>query len=247
MRSSTCRAFLIALCAATAGGATEGPNSAAEVVDRYLEARGGADRWRDLQALELSGTYAAFSQRAPFTLIRRRGDLYRLDFELLGSPAIRARDEVGPWMLHGLLQPEAGRVDEPYKGQLEREATFGLLLLDHAERGVGVELIGRGAIDGIETYELGVTFTDGRKELWHLDAESYLEVAIDSEVVDLTQFQEPVAQRTFFSDFRPVEGLVLPHSIEIEFGARLESMNVESVIVDPPLDSSRFQLDAGGE
>lgn len=248
MRAIVFKAPVLALLAATAGGTTDTPESAEAVVDRYLEARGGAERWKELQALELRGTYAAFSQRSPFTLIRRRGDLYRLDFELLGSPAIRARDEAGPWMLNGLLQPEAVRVDEnPYKSQLEREAIFGLLLLDYAERGVEVELIGRGDVDGIETVDLEVTFADGRKEIWHLDAASYLEVAIDSEVVDLTQFQEPVAQRIFYSDFQPVEGLILPHSIEMEFGARLESMTVESVVVDPSLDSSRFELDEGGE
>ena len=223
-------------------------DSVATVVDRYSRARGGVDRWKQVETLELKGSYAAFSQRSPFVLIRKRGDLYRLDFELLGSPAIRARDEQGPWMLNSLLQPEVVRVtDEPYNSQLRRESVFEPLLFDYASKGIGVELIGIGEVDGIETIDLALTLPGGQEELWHLDTETYLEVAIDSEVVDLTQFEEPVSQRIFFDDFRPFEGLVIPHSLEIEFGARLESMTIEEVIVNPELESSRFQMPSAGE
>lgn len=228
--------------------ADDPPESVATVVERYAQARGGVDRWRQVETLELMGSYAAFSQRSPFVLVRKRGDLYRLDFELLGSPAIRARDEQGPWMLHGLLQPEAGRVtDEPYDSQLRRESVFEPLLFDYASKGIGVELVGLGEVDGIETIDLALTLPGGGQELWHLDTETYCEVAIDSEVVDLTQFEEPVSQRIFFDDFRPVDGLVIPHSIEMEFGARLESMTIEEVIVNPELESSRFQMPSSGE
>ncbi|MEJ2086153.1 MAG: hypothetical protein P8Y44_10815, partial [Acidobacteriota bacterium] len=159
-----------------------------------------------------------------------------------------ARDKQGPWMLNSLLQPEVVRVtDEPYNSQLKRESVFEPLLLDYASKGIGVELIGPGDVDGIETIDLALTLPGGQQELWHLDTETYREVAIDSEVIDLTQFEEPVSQRIFFDDFRPVDGLVIPHSIEIEFGARLESMTIEEVIVNPELESSRFQMPSAGE
>ena len=66
----------------------------ADVVRRYLEVRGGAERWRALSALELTGIYSAFSFHEPFRLIRKSGDQYRLDYVVLGSPATRARDAV---------------------------------------------------------------------------------------------------------------------------------------------------------
>jgi len=239
---------LLALIGSTAGSTAQQPPSIETVVGRYLEARGGADRWRKLQALELKGSYAAFSQQSPFVLIRRRGDLYRLDYDLLGSPAVRARDGDGPWMLNGLLQPEAVRVTEdPYKGQLERESIFEPLLLDYSSKGITVDLVGAGDVDGVETIDLTIRLPDGTKELWHLDAATYLEVAVDSEVVDLTQFAEPVQQRAFFNDFRSVDGLMLPYLIELEFGARLESMIVEEIGVDPELDTTRFQLVSDGD
>lgn len=215
--------------------------SAEEIVARYAAARGGTERWQQVQSLRATGSYSAFSFKAPFTLIRQRGDLYRLDFEMLQTPAVRARDGEGAWALHKLLWPEPTRlVDSPYIPQFERESTFASLLLDHDARGLAVESLGPGEIDGIATIGLKITLADHREEIWHLDADTYLEVAIESRVVDFTQASEPVRQRTFFDDFRPVDGLVLPHWVEHEFNHRLESMTIESWEVNPALEPELF-------
>ncbi len=214
---------------------------AAEVVARYLEARGGAERWRAVSALELTGIYAAFSFQEPFRLIRKSGDRYRLDYVVLGSPAVRARDGEGPWGQDPLLQPEAARIaEDPYKSQLERESFFGLVLLDPESRGVVVELIGEGEVEGQATVDLRLTFPGERQEIWHLHAESFLEVAVDAQVFDHTQSAEPMRRRSFYDDFREVEGLMLPFQVDHEFGARLEAMTVEQARVNPQLDDSEF-------
>lgn len=215
--------------------------TAEEIVARYVAARGGAEQWARVRTLRAVGSYSAFSFKNDFTLLRQRGDLYRLDFEMLQAPAVRARDAEGVWALDKLLWPEPTRVgDTPYAPQLERDAVFGSLLFDYSKRKVVIELIGPGDIDGIATIGLKVTLPDGREETWHLDAETYLEVAVEREVVDFTQASEPVHQRTFFDDFRPVDGLVLPHWVEQEFNHRLESMTIEHWELNPELDPAAF-------
>lgn len=215
--------------------------TAEQVVERYSAARGGTQRWRELESLRLSGTYSAFSEESPFTLLRQRGDLYRLEFSLFGAPAIRARDGQGAWGQHALLFPEAGRIDEgPYKTQFEREAAFGPVLLDWKERGLVIERAGSGEINGHPTLDLAVTLADGQNETWHLDPQTFLEVAVDSQVMDFTQLPEPMLQRAFYTDFREVDGLVLPFRIDWEFNARLESMSVDSAETDVRIEAARF-------
>lgn len=237
-----CRAAtLCALASLLATAALAEAPSAAEIVERYVAARGGAERWAAVESLELSGAYAAFSEKAPFTLLRGRGDRYLLQFTLLGSPAVRARDGEGPWWVHGLIQPEAARITEgPYKSLLERESIFGPALLGHEARGWKVEAASAGDVDGRPTVNLEVTLPDGAKETWFLDAETYLEVAVDSQVIDYTQGPKPMRQRAFFDDFREVDGLVLPFRVDFEFGARLEAMEVERASVGGAVDDSRF-------
>lgn len=215
-----------------------------EILARHAAARGGAERWQAVESLRFSGTYAAFSETSPFTLERRRPHLYRLGFDLLGASAVRARDAEGPWMLHKLLSPQpAGVTDDPYKSQLERESLFPLELLD--EKNAHVVFAGEGEIAGQPTLMLRATVSEPgatwqSEETWHLDPETYLEVAVDSQVFDFTQKEEPMRQRVFTSDFREVEGLVLPFLVEWEFGARLESMTVESVAINPELGEGFF-------
>ncbi len=233
--------LLVVACCGSGHVASAEELSAAQIVARYIEACGGAERWRGVGAIEMTGTYSVFSKRSEFRLIRKRGDLFRLDFDLLDAPSARARDAAGPWMRHGLLKPVAGYVgDHPYKAQLERESLFPLVLLDYAAKGISVESLGSGEVDGVATLDLKLTFPDDSTETWHLDAESFLEVAIDSQIVDHTQAGEPMSQRAFFDDFREVESLTLPHQVELEFGARLESMTVARVDVDPVLDDVSF-------
>ena len=75
-----------------------------------------------------------------------------------------------------------------------------------------------------------------------LDATTWLEVAIDATVYDYTQGPQPMTERTFFSDFREVGGLVLPHHVAIEFGARLEEMTVEKVVLGAEIDDDHFRF-----
>jgi hypothetical protein len=242
MKSGTL--FVLTLGALATGSATLSAGvelTAGQVVARYLEARGGAEAWRQVETLELKGVFSVVSQRSDFTLIRQRGDLYRLDYSMQNVPATRARDATGPWMLNPWLQPEVGRVTEdPYKKQLERESLFPLLLLDYEKKGVQVESLGPGDIEGIATVGLKITLADGQEEIWHLDAESFLEVAADSQIYDYTQLAEPMQQRIFYDDFREVEGLELPFQVEWEFWARLETMTVMEVTINPDIDRSRF-------
>lgn len=230
----------VALCSFGLSASAEPPSLEA-IVAGNLEARGGGERWRAVGSLHLAGTYAAFSDYEPFELVRARGDLYRLEFSILGGPAIRAHDSVGPWWRHPLLQPESGRLEEgPYKAMLEREALFGPILLDYSDRGIEIEVVGPSEIEGIEALELVLTFPGGSQERWFLDPVSFREVAAEAQVHDFTQSPEPLRQRTFFDDFREVTGLVLPHRVEIEFGHRLETMSVEKAAVDLELEPTTF-------
>lgn len=49
-------------------------------------------------------------------------------------------------------------------------------------------------------------------------------------------------ERAYFSDFRKVDGLVIPHRIEKEFGARHTVTKVERIRVNPDLEDTVFAM-----
>jgi hypothetical protein len=51
-------------------------------------------------------------------------------------------------------------------------------------------------------------------------------------------------ERAYFSDFRTVEGLVIPHRIEKEYGARQTVTKVERIRVNPEMEDRVFAIPA---
>ena len=241
--------------------------NARDVVKRFLAAR-RADRWQDIETLEISGTYHAFSETSDFLMRRARAqpgdthDLFYLHYTVFEAPAVRAVDAEGPWLQHTFLSPQAVRTTAvpqlaAYTPQMLREAVFGPLFLRVESAGLSVERAGTSEINGRPTVDLKVIFpkpespnsVDGEEprdleapvEIWHLDPETFLEIAVDSQIVDYTQGGQPFRQRAYFSDFREIgDGALMPFHVELEFNARFESMTVGQVDVNPGSDPSVF-------
>jgi outer membrane protein assembly factor BamB len=230
-----------------------------KLLEHFLIARRG-DRWQGIRSLEMTGTYHAFSETSDFVLRRARAasaggqDLFYLRYTVFEAPAVRAVDAEGPWLQHKFLSPEPVRtIANPevaaYTPQMLREAVFAPMLLRAGVAGRTLQTAGTSEINGRPTVDLKVTFpaegegprdVEAPVEIWHLDPETFLEVAVDSQIVDYTQSGEPLRQRAYFSDFREVEGAMIPFRVELEFNARFEGMTVESVTVNPELDASAF-------
>ena len=230
------------------------------ILARYAAARGGIERWRRLKGMAFEGTYATFSNIARFEEVRLRttpgGGHFRLELDMLGMATIRAHDAEGPWMLFPVVDVfEPTRIDPagdygPYHGMVEREALFEPPLLDPAAHGATVELLGPDAIAERPTIALRLTYAKGEdenedgaiEEIWHLDPETYLEVAVVDTVHDFSLAEEPMERRTFTSDFRDFDGVVIPLHRELEFGSRLEVVTIETVTLDPEVDPDAVSL-----
>ncbi|HKV09827.1 MAG TPA: PQQ-binding-like beta-propeller repeat protein, partial [Thermoanaerobaculia bacterium] len=179
-----------------------------EIVAKYVAARGGAERWRAVQSMELAGTYRSFSEDRPFTLRRKRPGRYRFDTETMHAKVTVAHNGATPWWIfppYGIQ--EATAVEGPDTVLIAREAEIEPVLLDYKAKGHKVELVGPGDINGQATVVLKVTLANGWVETWHLDPKTWLEVAVDSKVVDYTQLPQEMQQRAYFADFRTVNGL----------------------------------------
>lgn len=215
----------------------------AEILRRYAEARGGRESWTAVRSIEARGVYTSFSIREPFTMLRKRPGLYRFESVMNGGRAVFGSDGSGAWWIEPFLGlTTARRPSAPFARQLERAAGFEPPLLGAAEKGHRVEVAGSGEVNGRATVALGVTLAGGAVETWHLDPATFLEVAVDSKVLDFTQTMDPVDERAYFSDFREVGGIVIPHRVEREYLSRHTVLEIEELTVNPTLDDARFAM-----
>lgn len=219
-----------------------------DIVARYVAAHGGAERWKAVRSLEVSGTYTSFSEATPFTLKRKRPGRYRFETRTMRMPVTVAHDGTSAWWIfppYGVQ--EAAAPPAPDVVLIAREAEIEPVLVSWKEKGHKVELAGPGDINGQKTVALKVTLANGGVETWHLDPKTWLEVAVDSKIMDYTQPVSEMTQRAYFSDWKTVDGLVIPHRIEKEYGARATLMVIEKVKIDLPLDDAVFAMPAAAK
>jgi hypothetical protein len=211
-----------------------------QLVARHLEAKGGAEALAGLRTLEATGTLFMFSEPEPFTLWRARPDRVRLDSAMLGLPVIESYDGEAGWA----RQPPAGTdwplpMTPPELTAAQAMADFDTPLIGYAEKGHTVTLAGREDFDGVDAWRLEVERAEGFAETWFLDAETHLEAG---KIGPAHDFGRPAEARTWFDDFRPVAGVMIPHVVESEYFIRHRRLVIETIEPNPELPADLFAM-----
>ncbi len=210
-----------------------------EIVARHREAKGG-DALAGLTAIRATGTHYIFSEPAPFTLWRERPNRVRLDTAMLGTPVVESWDGVSGWA----LQPPAGTewplpMIDSETAAAQAMADFDTPIVDWREKGHTVTLAGRDDLDGIDVWRLEVARAEGFAETWFIDAGTWLEAGKIGPAHDFGQAAEA---RTWFDDFRPVAGVMIPHVVESEYFIRHRRLEIEAVEANPELPPGHFSM-----
>jgi len=214
-----------------------------ELVARNFAARGGAEAWRAVSSLKLTGKMdVGKGMLVPYVLEQKRPGKMRLEYVFDGETVVQCSDGKAGWK----LAPFRGKTTpEPLTKEELREAAgsadpYGPLF-DHAARGHAVELLGREPVQGKDAFKLKVTLPGGAVRWVYLDAESALEVRVDAQ---RTLGGRERRVETSYHDWQAAEGLLIPRRYETRTEGAKEPhfLTVETVRVNPPLDDSRFAM-----
>ena len=231
---------VVLLASVTGAQEPEASPTVDQLVARHVAAKGGAEALAGLRALKATGTHLIFSEPAPFTLWRARPDRVRLDTVMLGMPVVESYDGETGWA----SQPPAGAdwslpMTPAELTAAQAIADFDTPLIGWAEKGHAVTLEGREDFDGVDAWRLEVERAEGFTETWFLDAESHLEAGKLGPAHD---FGHPAEARTWFDDFRPVAGVMIPHVVESEYFIRHRKLVIEAVEANPELPADLFAM-----
>src|SRR4029077_19535258 len=96
-------------------------------------------------------------------------------------------------------------------------------------------------LEGTPVYKLKWTRKDGDETILYLDAEQFLEIRSDGK--SRMQGQE-IASRSTFGDYKPVGGVLFPHSIQVqpEGVPGGVTMSFDKIEVNPDIQDSRFAM-----
>lgn len=218
-----------------------------EVIEKNIEARGGAENWAKVENMKITGSYRAFSETSPFTIWRKRPDLYRFDLSMLVFKGTICYDGEQYWWIF----PRAGEqfktptiTPAPHSNFTLREKRFEPAFWNYQEKGSSVELLGKVDVDGEDHYKLKVSFPDTTEEVWYLHAETFLETKQEGPMHDF-DFRRYVPMEAFYSDYREVNGIVLPFLIEQEYAIRYRIIKVSDVEINTELAEGLFTMPKG--
>lgn len=219
------------------------------VLERYYEAVGGPDTWESIRSMKTVGSITlGQGLQAPFTVLKKRPNRVRVEFEVQGMTGLQAYDGETAWMFMPFTgQTEPQELSGVQAVDLRDQADFDGPLVGWREEGHEVELAGRDTVEGTATYRLDVRRASGRTEQYFLDAERFVPVRI----VTVRDVEGGEAETgTYLGDYRKVGEIMMAHSIRNEVtsqtGSQSQSVTIDSVELNPSIADSLFTMPSSG-
>jgi hypothetical protein len=215
--------------------------TADELIEKNIDARGGAARLKGISTLRIVRTYGTFGANIPVTITKKREGLHRTDQSLPGRPTVvRGLDATGAWeSINGKVTRRPADQEAELR---ELDADFDGFLVDYKAKGHAVEYVGRERAGGIDTYKLKVTLKSGAvRHVW-LDAATYLERRHEG---TMTMPDGKVPVILTFSEWKDVEGVKFPFAIDEErnsFPPQTFAIYTERVEINPAVDDATFAM-----
>jgi outer membrane lipoprotein-sorting protein len=202
------------------------------VLDRHFDALGGLEQIQGIQTMEGTGRMTVGpGMEAAFTRYAKRPNKVRLEIEIQGMTGIQAFDGETAWMFMpfmGQTSPEI--MPDDMAAAMLQEADMDGPLVDYLTKGNQVELMG---MEG-GAYKLQVTLGTGDVQYYHINADTFL---LDKVTGNMTMQGMDLEFETAFSDFRDVNGLIIPHHIDM---TGMQGPGSEGVVI---IDSLQINSD----
>jgi len=141
----------------------------------------------------------------------------------------------------GKKEPEVMPPDE--SKMIEEQADFDGPLMDYKAKGHTIEFVGKEQVEGADAYKLKVTLKGGSVRYIYLDAETYLEIKVESKRnVRGTEMET----ESYISDYKDVDGLMMAHAMEsgAKGSPQRQKMVIEKVELNPEAPDSIFAMPA---
>ena len=206
------RHALIALVAVSCLSVFARPQTADELVNKNIQAKGGIDKIKSVKTRRMTGKFKGARGRiAVFGQTNMRPDLVRQTLAMQGMTAVLAYDGSVGWQ----IQPFRGHKDPEFMGEdslrdLLLASDFDGPLVDYAEKGNRIEYLGHDLVDGDDALRLKITLKNGDIIYYYLDPDTYLEIR-----KQIQQFMRgSVRERVIdVGSYKPVNGVMYPFSI----------------------------------
>jgi outer membrane lipoprotein-sorting protein len=221
--------------------------TAEELINRNLQAKGGIDKIKAIRSLRATGKLQQGGLTAQVGALAMAPNLLRQSYTIQGMTQIQAYDGSTGWKIapfDGRKDPE--RLGEDELRDIVEDAIFLGPLVDYKAQGSRVEYLGKDLLDGDDVYRLKVTLKNGDIYYYYLDPETFLEVRMEK-----VQFIAGVVHESVIEcgSYKLVAGVYMPFTYETGSKQSPERSKITYDKIEPnvTLDPAEFKMPAAGK
>ncbi len=213
-----------------------------EILKKNYEARGGLDKLKGIKTLYLEGKMVNTQQNAemPIKMWYKIPNKMRFEIEMMGKKIVQAYDGEKAWWIMPFLGPEPKLMPEEQAKSFKDQLNSFSPLVDYEKRGIKIEYVGKDDLEGTEVYKLKLTYKSGKVAYYYLDADSGIELMSEAFV---SRGGEERKVQSIFSDYKEVNGVYFPFTIETKSGDMTAgSMTFSKILVNKDFPDSIFEF-----
>jgi hypothetical protein len=236
MRAPLSIAFIAVIALMLAGGAYPAQaQEAGKIVDQYVKAAGGGRALAKIQTVTLEGTFTSDDGKSgTYTLDTKLPNRYYSELLIGEKNLIEAYNGKSAWRQNAA--GELGTLVGAEGMQLEAAAQYyNSRLLNLRKSKITLTLVGRAQVRGKDTLQLEVTTATGVKRQAFFDPETHL-------IVKETATVGGVEEEILYDDYRTVDGVKLPHRIELHRGNEKYDISVTRAVINGTVGERVFDF-----
>jgi len=219
----------------TGGAYPARAQEAGKIVDQYVKAAGGARALAKIQTLTLEGSFTSDDGKmGTYTLDTKLPNRYYSELLVGEKNLIEAYNGKSAW--HQNAAGELGTLAGPEGMQLEAAAQYyNSRLVNPKKSKIALAFVGHAQVRGKDALQLEVTTATGVKRQVFFDPQTHL---IVKEAATVGGVEEEI----LYDDYRTIDGVNLPHKIELHRGSDKYDITVTRAVINGTVGERVFDF-----
>jgi len=218
-----------------------------EILQKNYQVSGGIEKLKSIKNMVAKGKIVnQMNMEMPFKMIYKKPDKMRMEALFQQNKIVMAYDgEKAWWIMPFMGTDEPQEMPENQARDIKEQTDFINPFLDYKEKGHKLEYLGKEDMEGTEVYKLKFTKKKGKIYYYYLDIDTGIELKMET----YTKVGEnEVKSETFFSNYKQVDGMALPFSIQTKVNENIANqMNIEEYSFNEDINDSIFKMPAKKE
>ena len=224
---------------------TEPPPSVVDdLVARHVAALGGLEKLQTIRTLKRVGDVHMMGMDMPLVMYQKRPDKIRTEVEIpsMNMEVITGYDGETAWMLNPMMGSAPQTMSPEQSRNMLNQVDIDGKLVDYEAKGYSVAYLGETEVAGKPAHKLHLTHPERPETFLYLDAETYLVIKSEGPGTD-PQTGETVTTEVYLSDYRPVNGVMMPHALEVHLrGEKFQDIAFTSIVVNTEMSDKLFAM-----